>query len=89
MRLYEPTGFARGVETAAAWLLGILWILPLAYAVWTAFHPAEFSARFVLTAYYASPEALTPAPAPGPAPAGQPAPAAPAAPAPAGKSDNY
>jgi ABC-type glycerol-3-phosphate transport system permease component len=24
--------------------------VPLAYAVWTAFHPAEFSARFVLTA---------------------------------------
>jgi sn-glycerol 3-phosphate transport system permease protein len=37
----------RGLETAAAWLLGLLWILPLAYAVWTAFHPAEFSARFV------------------------------------------
>jgi sn-glycerol 3-phosphate transport system permease protein len=43
-------GAARWVETTAAWMLGILWILPLAYAVWTAFHPAEFSARFVLTA---------------------------------------
>jgi sn-glycerol 3-phosphate transport system permease protein len=40
----------RRLETFAAWLLGILWILPLLYAVWTAFHPAEFSARFVLTA---------------------------------------
>jgi sn-glycerol 3-phosphate transport system permease protein len=40
----------RTLETLAAWLLGVLWILPLAYAVWTAFHPAEFSARFVLTA---------------------------------------
>ena len=40
----------RHLETLAAWLLGILWILPLLYAVWTAFHPAEFSARFVLTA---------------------------------------
>ena len=40
----------RKLETLAAWLLGILWILPLAYAVWTAFHPAEFSARFVLAA---------------------------------------
>src|SRR6476469_5162420 len=38
------------VETLAAWTLGILWILPLAYAVWTAFHPAEYSARFTLLA---------------------------------------
>jgi sn-glycerol 3-phosphate transport system permease protein len=41
---------ARRVETLAAWVLGALWILPLAYAVWTAFHPREFSVRFVLTA---------------------------------------
>jgi sn-glycerol 3-phosphate transport system permease protein len=40
----------RAPETLAAWLLGLLWILPLAYAVWTAFHPREYSARFVLTA---------------------------------------
>jgi len=40
----------RAPETLAAWLLGVLWILPLAYAVWTAFHPKEYSARFVLTA---------------------------------------
>jgi sn-glycerol 3-phosphate transport system permease protein len=40
----------RGCELAAAWILGLLWILPLAYAVWTAFHPAEFSTRFVLAA---------------------------------------
>ena len=40
----------RAPETLAAWLLGVLWILPLAYAVWTAFHPREYSARFVLTA---------------------------------------
>ena len=37
---------SRALETAAAWLLGLLWILPLAYAVWTAFHPAAFSTRF-------------------------------------------
>jgi sn-glycerol 3-phosphate transport system permease protein len=40
----------RALETAGAWLLGLLWALPLAYAVWTAFHPAEFSTRFVLSA---------------------------------------
>ena len=38
------------LETGAAWLLGFLWILPLLYAVWTAFHPSEFSTRFVLDA---------------------------------------
>jgi sn-glycerol 3-phosphate transport system permease protein len=41
---------ARAVETAGAWLLAMLWISPLAYAVWTAFHPAEFSVRFALAA---------------------------------------
>jgi len=40
----------RALETAGAWLLGVLWVLPLAYAVWTAFHPSEFSTRFVLSA---------------------------------------
>ena len=40
----------RLLETVGAWLLAVLWILPLAYAVWTAFHPAEYSARFVPTA---------------------------------------
>jgi sn-glycerol 3-phosphate transport system permease protein len=40
----------RAPETLAAWLLGVLWMLPLAYAVWTAFHPKEYSARFALTA---------------------------------------
>ena len=38
------------VDTFAAWLLAILWVLPLLYAVWTAFHPSEFSAKFVLSA---------------------------------------
>jgi sn-glycerol 3-phosphate transport system permease protein len=45
-----PKGASRAIETAAAWLLGALWILPLAYAFWTAFHPTEFSTRFVLSA---------------------------------------
>jgi sn-glycerol 3-phosphate transport system permease protein len=48
--VYAPQGTTRVVETAAAWLLGFLWVLPLVYAIWTAFHPAEFSTRFVLTA---------------------------------------
>jgi sn-glycerol 3-phosphate transport system permease protein len=48
--VYEPRGAGRALETVAAWLLGLLWVLPLAYAVWTAFHPSEFSTRFVPTA---------------------------------------
>ncbi|MEJ5992064.1 carbohydrate ABC transporter permease [Ramlibacter sp. PS3R-8] len=42
----EPTW----LDTLAAWLLALLWILPLLYAVWTAFHPPEFSTRFELAA---------------------------------------
>ncbi|MFO0294198.1 MAG: carbohydrate ABC transporter permease [Rhodospirillales bacterium] len=44
--LMESRGFWRVFETGAAWLLGLLWFLPLIYAVWTAFHPPEFQARF-------------------------------------------
>ena len=40
----------RRIETAAAWILGFLWILPLLYAFWTAFHPPEFSTRLALAA---------------------------------------
>ena len=40
----------RRLETLAAWILGFLWILPLLYAFWTAFHPSEFSTRFELLA---------------------------------------
>jgi sn-glycerol 3-phosphate transport system permease protein len=47
---YEPRGFARLVESAGAGLLAFLWVLPLLYALWTAFHPSEFSARFTLDA---------------------------------------
>ena len=42
----EPTW----LDTLAAWVLALLWILPLVYAFWTAFHPAEFSTRFALAA---------------------------------------
>ena len=42
----EPTW----LDTVAAWVLALLWILPLAYAFWTAFHPAEFATRFDLAA---------------------------------------
>ena len=47
---HSSHGLLHGVETAGAWVLGVLWVLPLAYAFWTAFHPGEFSTRFVLAA---------------------------------------
>lgn len=46
----ERSAFSQLLETGGAWLLGLLWILPLVYALWTAFHPAEFSTRFELFA---------------------------------------
>ena len=38
------------LETAAAWLVGLLWFLPLAYALWTSVHPAAYAAHFVPSA---------------------------------------
>ena len=45
--VYNDPGW---IDTLAAWLLALLWILPLVYAVWTAFHPSEYSTRFSLFA---------------------------------------
>jgi len=38
------------LDTVAAWLLALLWVLPLLYALWTAFHPSEYATRFDLGA---------------------------------------
>lgn len=38
------------LETAGAWLLALLWIAPLAYALWAAIHPSAYSAHFALDA---------------------------------------
>lgn len=38
------------LNTVAMWVLAFLWALPLLYAAWTAFHPAAYETRFVLTA---------------------------------------
>ena len=38
------------LEEAAAWLLGLLWVIPLLFALWAAVHPTEFASRFVLDA---------------------------------------
>jgi sn-glycerol 3-phosphate transport system permease protein len=51
MNTTDPFGNqSRLLETTAAWVLGLLWLLPLVYAIWTAFHPAEFATRFDPTA---------------------------------------
>jgi len=42
--------FVVHLETAAAWLLAFLWILPLIYAFWSAFHPPEYATKFELFA---------------------------------------
>ncbi len=36
------------LETAAAWLLAALWVAPLLYAFWAAFHPASMATHFDL-----------------------------------------
>ncbi len=38
------------LEPMAAWLLAVVWILPLIYAFWAAFHPSEFATSFSFTA---------------------------------------
>ena len=48
--VYAPHGAARALETLGAWVLALLWILPLAYAFWTAFHPPAYSTNFALNA---------------------------------------
>jgi sn-glycerol 3-phosphate transport system permease protein len=48
--LERSSGIAHGLETAAAWLLGFVWALPILYAFWTAFHPGEYATRFALFA---------------------------------------
>ena len=38
------------LTNVGAWLLAIIWVSPLLYAFWTAFHPAAYAARFDLLA---------------------------------------
>ena len=46
----KPFDFDRFLNTFSAWCLALLWLLPLLYAVWTAFHPSEYETRFSLFA---------------------------------------
>ena len=38
------------LETMAAWLLAVIWVFPLLYAFWAAFHPSEFMVSLELFA---------------------------------------
>lgn len=48
--MLHPTRLDTALNTLGAWLLALLWVLPLAYAVWSAIHPTAYSARFELFA---------------------------------------
>ena len=47
---FQTNGYDRLLNTVGAWVLGLLWFLPLIYAVWTAFHPTAYAVRFDLFA---------------------------------------
>ena len=46
MMVADHSPIGRNLETLGAWTLGVLWMLPLLYAVWTAFHPAIYATHF-------------------------------------------
>jgi sn-glycerol 3-phosphate transport system permease protein len=43
-------GRTHPLEVIAAWLLALLWVAPLAYAFWSALHPAAYATSFSLSA---------------------------------------
>lgn len=46
----RPRDWTTALETGGAWLLAFIWMLPLLYAFWSAFHPSEFATKFALFA---------------------------------------
>jgi sn-glycerol 3-phosphate transport system permease protein len=48
--LDRTSPISRTFETSAAWALGLFWLAPLLYAIWTAFHPAAYATHFSLLA---------------------------------------
>ena len=50
VRPAKPSAMWPWLSTCAAWLLALLWILPLLYSLWAAIHPSEFATKFVLDA---------------------------------------
>ena len=50
LRSPRDWAYSNGLETVGAWLLALLWISPLLYAFWAAFHPSEYAVNFELFA---------------------------------------
>ena len=50
MTVGTDRGFQRTLEAVAAWILGLLWALPILYCVWAAFHHADASTNLDFTA---------------------------------------
>lgn len=50
MSVGRHSGLFWRLEVGAAWLLAVLWLAPLIYAFWAAFHPPEYATRFDLLA---------------------------------------
>ena len=48
--MIQQQGTGALLEKGAAWLLALLWISPLLYAFWAAFHPPIYATRFELLA---------------------------------------
>ncbi|MEN2986907.1 carbohydrate ABC transporter permease [Tistrella sp. BH-R2-4] len=46
----RPDRTLPGLIDLGAWLLAVLWALPVLYAIWTAFHPGAYATRFSLSA---------------------------------------
>lgn len=44
------SSLTRGLSTSLAWVMGLLWVFPLVYALWAAFHPTAYATHFSLTA---------------------------------------
>ena len=45
-----PENIRKSVVTIGGWLLGLIWALPILYALWAAFHPSAYTTNFDLTA---------------------------------------
>jgi sn-glycerol 3-phosphate transport system permease protein len=50
MNSFGKMTFWGRLEISAAWLLALLWIMPLLYALWAGFHPPEYATKFDLLA---------------------------------------
>lgn len=47
---HTTRNFSNALEIVAAWVLALLWISPLLYAFWAAFHASEYAIHFNLSA---------------------------------------